>query len=63
MNNKPRRFRTILIIDSNASGRFICEVAVDGDKVVKASYVKNDRNYQDAQKTGDQILRGSLGRS
>jgi hypothetical protein len=29
-------------IDSDASGRFICEVAMDGDKGVQASYVNND---------------------
>ena len=39
---RAKNVNTILIIDSDASGRFICEVAMDGDMVVKASYVKND---------------------
>ena len=42
VENKSKNDYSILVIDSNASGRFICDVAVDGDKVVKASYIKND---------------------
>jgi hypothetical protein len=42
VKNKGKNVDIILIIDSDASGRFICEVAMDGDKVVNASYVKND---------------------
>jgi len=43
MNYKPRQFRTILIATALVViFSFIGEVAVDGDKVVKAGCVKKD---------------------
>ena len=35
----------IWIIDSKAMGRFLCEVALDQDKVIEARYVFNDWRY------------------
>ena len=42
LENKGQNPQTIIIIDSEASGRFICEVAIEQDKVIDASYVIND---------------------
>jgi hypothetical protein len=42
LENKEGENHTITIIDSKAMGRFICEVALDQDKVIDARYVYND---------------------
>ena len=42
LENKGPNTQTIIIIDSEASGRFICEVAIEQDKVINASNVIND---------------------
>ena len=42
LENKGQNPQTIIIIDSEASGRFICEVAIHQDKVIDASYAIND---------------------
>jgi hypothetical protein len=42
IENSEGDIQTITIIDSKAMGRFICEVDLDQDKVMGASYVAND---------------------
>jgi hypothetical protein len=42
LENKEGAYHTIIIIDSKAMGRFICEVTLDQDKVIDATYVYND---------------------